>query len=98
MGATPTARFSAREKGLTEIRPGNYAYFDRTQVGVGSAALERLRPHRPRARRQPAGARSDHFRQRQQDVDERRGARLHAARGAWRGCSRTSTAANRIRR
>ena len=38
VGATPTARFSAREKGLTEIRPGNYAYFDRTQVGVGSAA------------------------------------------------------------
>jgi D-serine deaminase-like pyridoxal phosphate-dependent protein len=38
VGSTPTARFSAREKGLTEIRPGNYAYFDRTQVGVGSAA------------------------------------------------------------
>jgi len=38
VGATPTARFSAREKGLTEIRPGNYAYFDRTQVGLGVAA------------------------------------------------------------
>jgi D-serine deaminase-like pyridoxal phosphate-dependent protein len=38
VGATPTARFSAREKGLTEIRPGNYAYFDRTQVGLGAAA------------------------------------------------------------
>jgi D-serine deaminase-like pyridoxal phosphate-dependent protein len=37
VGSTPTARFSAREKGLTEIRPGNYAYFDRTQVGVGAA-------------------------------------------------------------
>ena len=24
-----------REEGLTEIRPGNYAYFDRTQVGLG---------------------------------------------------------------
>jgi D-serine deaminase-like pyridoxal phosphate-dependent protein len=38
VGATPTARFSAREQGITEIRPGNYAYFDRTQVGLAAAA------------------------------------------------------------
>jgi D-serine deaminase-like pyridoxal phosphate-dependent protein len=40
VGATPTFRFSAGERGLTELRPGNYVYFDRTQVGLGSAALE----------------------------------------------------------
>lgn len=41
VGATPTARFSAGlgGKGLTELRPGNYVYFDRTQVSLGSAAL-----------------------------------------------------------
>jgi D-serine deaminase-like pyridoxal phosphate-dependent protein len=39
VGATPTARFSAREPGLTELRPGNYIYYDRTQVAVGSATL-----------------------------------------------------------
>ena len=37
VGATPTARFSLTENGVTEIRPGNYAYFDRTQVGLGAA-------------------------------------------------------------
>jgi D-serine deaminase-like pyridoxal phosphate-dependent protein len=40
VGATPTARFSARERQLTEIRPGNYVYFDRTQVGLGAARYE----------------------------------------------------------
>jgi D-serine deaminase-like pyridoxal phosphate-dependent protein len=39
VGATPTLRFSANQPGLTELRPGNYVYFDRTQVGLGSAAL-----------------------------------------------------------
>lgn len=39
VGATPTARFSVCEKGVTELRPGNYVYFDRTQVGLGSATL-----------------------------------------------------------
>jgi D-serine deaminase-like pyridoxal phosphate-dependent protein len=38
VGATPTARFSAGLDGLTELRPGNYIYFDRTQVGLGVAA------------------------------------------------------------
>jgi len=39
VGATPTLRFSAAERGLTELRPGNYVYFDRTQVGLGAAQL-----------------------------------------------------------
>jgi len=39
-GATPTARFSLRQDGLTEYRPGNFVYFDRTQVGLGAATLE----------------------------------------------------------
>jgi len=40
VGATPTLRFSARLTGLTELRPGNYVYFDRTQVALGAATLE----------------------------------------------------------
>jgi D-serine deaminase-like pyridoxal phosphate-dependent protein len=39
VGATPTFRFSVRQPGLTELRPGNYVYFDRTQVALGAAAL-----------------------------------------------------------
>src|SRR5687767_7387359 len=37
VGATPTARFSAGLAGVTELRPGNYIYYDRTQVGLGAA-------------------------------------------------------------
>jgi D-serine deaminase-like pyridoxal phosphate-dependent protein len=40
VGATPTARFSVDESGITEMRPGNYVYFDRTQVGLGAAAWD----------------------------------------------------------
>lgn len=40
VGATPTLRFSAGEAGITELRPGNYVYFDRTQVALGAAALD----------------------------------------------------------
>jgi D-serine deaminase-like pyridoxal phosphate-dependent protein len=40
VGATPTLRFSARLPGLTELRPGNYVYFDRTQVTLGAASLD----------------------------------------------------------
>jgi D-serine deaminase-like pyridoxal phosphate-dependent protein len=40
VGATPTLRYSVRQPGLTELRPGNYVYFDRTQVSLGSAALD----------------------------------------------------------
>ncbi len=40
VGATPTLRFSAGQPGVTELRPGNYVYFDRTQVALGAASLE----------------------------------------------------------
>lgn len=39
VGATPTARFSATLDGITELRPGNYVYFDRMQVAIGAASL-----------------------------------------------------------
>lgn len=39
-GATPTARFSIGQQGLTEYRCGNYVYFDRTQVGLGAATID----------------------------------------------------------
>jgi D-serine deaminase-like pyridoxal phosphate-dependent protein len=38
VGATPTARHSALLDGITELRPGNYVYYDRMQVALGSAA------------------------------------------------------------
>jgi D-serine deaminase-like pyridoxal phosphate-dependent protein len=40
VGATPTLRFSAGQDGVTELRPGNYVYFDRTQVSLGAASLD----------------------------------------------------------
>jgi len=40
VGATPTARFSVQQDGVTELRPGNYAYFDRTQVALGAGTWE----------------------------------------------------------
>ncbi len=40
VGATPTARFSVQQAGITELRPGNYIYFDRTQVVLGSATWD----------------------------------------------------------
>jgi D-serine deaminase-like pyridoxal phosphate-dependent protein len=39
-GATPPARFSIQQTGFTEYRPGNYVYFDRTQVALGAATFE----------------------------------------------------------
>ena len=39
-GATPPARFSIQQKDFTEYRPGNYVYFDRTQVALGAATLD----------------------------------------------------------
>ena len=39
VGATPTARFITRQHGVTEMRPGNYVFFDRTQVGLGAATV-----------------------------------------------------------
>ena len=38
VGSTPTARFSMGLPGITELRPGNYVYFDRMQVVLGTAA------------------------------------------------------------
>jgi D-serine deaminase-like pyridoxal phosphate-dependent protein len=38
-GATPPARFSLQQEGFTEFRPGNYVYFDRTQVALGAATI-----------------------------------------------------------
>jgi D-serine deaminase-like pyridoxal phosphate-dependent protein len=40
VGATPTARFSVQQRGITELRPGNYIYYDRTQVGLAAANWE----------------------------------------------------------
>lgn len=40
VGATPTARISAGLSGITEIRPGNYIYYDRMQVAIGAAAWQ----------------------------------------------------------
>lgn len=40
VGATPTLRFSVGQTGVTELRPGNYVYFDRTQVALGAATLD----------------------------------------------------------
>jgi D-serine deaminase-like pyridoxal phosphate-dependent protein len=39
-GATPPARFSIEYQAFTEYRPGNYVYFDRTQVALGAATLD----------------------------------------------------------
>jgi D-serine deaminase-like pyridoxal phosphate-dependent protein len=39
LGATPPARYSLQQDGFTEYRPGNYVYFDRTQVALGAASL-----------------------------------------------------------
>ena len=90
VGATPTARFSVQQEGLTELRPGNYIYFDRTQVGARRRGVGRLRADGARAGREPPGAGSRHPRQRQQDADERPGARLQRHAGLRRRLHATS--------
>ena len=40
VGSTPTARCVGSQKGVTEMRPGNYVFVDRTQVGLGAARLD----------------------------------------------------------
>jgi D-serine deaminase-like pyridoxal phosphate-dependent protein len=40
VGSTPTARYSLEHDGITELRPGNYVYYDRTQVGIGAAGWD----------------------------------------------------------
>jgi D-serine deaminase-like pyridoxal phosphate-dependent protein len=37
VGSTPTALISGAIAGVTEIRPGNYVFYDRMQLGLGSA-------------------------------------------------------------
>lgn len=41
VGSTPTASFAPSQRGITEMRPGNYVFYDRTQVGLGSATFDR---------------------------------------------------------
>ena len=40
VGSTPTARFITIQQGATEMRPGNYVFFDRTQVGLRATTVE----------------------------------------------------------
>ncbi|OYV97098.1 MAG: hypothetical protein B7X11_06665, partial [Acidobacteria bacterium 37-65-4] len=44
VGSTPTSRFIDKQMGApfapTEMRPGNYVFFDRTQTGLGAATLD----------------------------------------------------------
>ena len=40
VGATPTSRYSLQQPGVTELRPGNYIYYDRTQVALDAAAWD----------------------------------------------------------
>jgi len=45
VGSTPTARFIPLQNGATEMRPGNYVFYDRTQVGLGATPLEGCAMH-----------------------------------------------------
>ena len=40
VGSTPTAFSAGSVPGVTELRPGNYVFYDRMQVALGSAHLE----------------------------------------------------------
>lgn len=39
-GSTPTSPYFGRQAGVTEVRPGNYVYYDATQVALGVASKE----------------------------------------------------------
>lgn len=41
VGSTPTAEFSSSIKGVTEIRPGNYVFYDMIQVALGVTTIEK---------------------------------------------------------
>jgi D-serine deaminase-like pyridoxal phosphate-dependent protein len=41
VGSTPTALHSGAVNGVTEMRPGNYVFYDRMQVGLGVTSLDR---------------------------------------------------------
>jgi len=88
VGATPTARYSLDEPGVTEMRPGNYVYLDRAQVRSTRHA-RRLRHVGHGHRREQARGRSHHSRLRQQDAQLRRGAWFTKPDGYARS-SRTS--------
>jgi len=40
VGSTPTARSASSIPGVTEVRPGNYVFYDAMQVGLGVATWE----------------------------------------------------------
>lgn len=40
VGSTPTARYAGRVDGITEIRPGNYVFYDTIQVALGAADVD----------------------------------------------------------
>lgn len=42
VGSTPTAPYEAEADVITELRPGNYVFYDANQLAVGSATPERL--------------------------------------------------------
>ncbi|MFC4766134.1 alanine racemase [Effusibacillus consociatus] len=41
VGSTPTVKISGSVPGVTEIRPGNYVFYDMTQVRLGVVPMER---------------------------------------------------------
>jgi D-serine deaminase-like pyridoxal phosphate-dependent protein len=41
IGTTPTSHFLDSAEGITEIRPGNYVFYDATQVALGVVGVER---------------------------------------------------------
>ncbi len=40
VGSTPTAPYCSKVEGVTEIRPGNYVFYDMIQTGLGSCQIE----------------------------------------------------------
>jgi D-serine deaminase-like pyridoxal phosphate-dependent protein len=42
VGSTPSARIIGKVKGITEIRPGNYVFYDRTQLRLGSCTEDQI--------------------------------------------------------
>jgi len=40
LGSTPTVEYVARVKGVTEIRPGTYVFYDRMQAHLGACSLD----------------------------------------------------------
>jgi len=40
LGSTPTAKYTAKVEGVTEVRPGTYVFYDRMQVRLGACSRE----------------------------------------------------------